>query len=717
MNLVKWLFVLFGLVILGKALYTMTIKKDYWIEVSKQRQHTNLELKPTRGNILACNGEVLASSIPEFLMYMDFGTWEKNPVRAAKDLHNRDSLFALSLDTICKGMAEIFTDIDTMRLKQHLLAGQKKRAHTWPLYTAAVLKPAAAAQRKNKRRNERVTYVQYREVKSLPFLKEATGVSGFFVDTIPMRKNPYGNLARRTVGKFDSCARYGLELSLDSFLAGKSGVYHTLKMHKHRIKVVDVPAIDGYDVMTTIDVDIQDICEKALGEQIKSLEAEEGVCIVLDVKNGDIKAMTSLSRNRNGSYSENSPLAVSNMYEPGSVFKPMSFLVAMNDGHLDLNRKVDVGRGVRDMYRAKMKDHNWKNGKGYGVISTAEIIKYSSNIGVSVIIDEAYKDDPARFVDGLYKIGIAEDLKIPIENYHKPKIRRPTKQNWSKTALPWMSIGYETQVPPISTVNFYAGIANNGKLFRPRLVKALLRDGEIVTEFPPEVLREQMASPKAVKMIQHCLYEVVHTGLGRKAGSRMFDVSGKTGTAQIWTRAGKSQEYLISFAGYFPSQQPQYACIVCIRKSGSASGGGMCGPVFKRVAESIMAKNVQSDFSSAIDTVNSHLPLVKAGDLAATSQALHTMNIQYQADFEETTSKTVWGNTNHTSSNIMLTEIADTAKTVPEVIGYGLRDAIYRLECIELKVKVYGTGTVSKQSLKPGSAYKAGDEIELTLKE
>lgn len=143
----------------------------------------------------------------------------------------------------------------------------------------------------------------------------------------------------------------------------------------------------------------------------------------------------------------------------------------------------------------------------------------------------------------------------------------------------------------------------------------------------------------------------------------------------------------------------------------------MCGPVFKRVAESIMAKNVQSDFSSAIDTVNSHLPLVKAGDLAATRQALHTMNIQHQADFDETTSETVWGNTNHTSSNIMLTEIADTAKAVPEVIGYGLRDAIYRLECLGLKVKVYGTGTVSKQSLKPGSAYKAGDEIELTLKE
>ncbi|MBQ2123277.1 MAG: transpeptidase family protein [Bacteroidaceae bacterium] len=716
-NLVKWLFVLLGLAILGKALYTMTIKQSYWVEVAKQRERINLELKPARGNILATNGEVLAASIPEFLMYLDFGTWEKDSARAAKDLYKRDSLFALSLDTICKGMAEIFPDVDSVRLKAHLLNGQKRRSHSWPLYTAAVLKPEAAALRKNKRRNERVTYVQFRDMKSLPFIKESIGVSGFFVDTIPMRKNPYGNLARRTIGKFDSCARYGLELSLDSFLAGKSGIYHTLKMHSHRVKVIDVPAIDGYDVMTTIDVDMQDICENALGEQIQSLNAEEGVCIVLDVKNGDIKAMTSLSKNRNGTYSENSPLAVSNMYEPGSVFKPISFLVAMNDGELDLNRKVDVGRGIRTMYRAQMRDHNWRSGLGYGVISTTDIIKFSSNIGVSVIIDEAYKDNPGRFVDGLYKVGIAEDLKIPIENYHKPNIRHPNKQNWSKTALPWMSIGYETQVPPISTVNFYAGIANNGKLFRPRLVKALLRDGQIVKEFPPEVLREQMASPEAVKMIQHCLYEVVHTGLGRKAGSSLFDVSGKTGTAQIWTRAGKSQEYLISFAGYFPSQQPQYACIVCIRKSGVASGGGMCGPVFKRVAESIMAKNVQSDFSSAIDTVNSHLPLVKAGDLAATRQALHTMNIQHSADFDETKDETIWGSVNQQTSSIMLKELVDTMKVIPNVVGYGLRDALFRLENLGLKVSINGSGSVKHQSLKPGSTFNDGALIELTLKE
>ena len=718
---IKWMFVVLGLAILGKAFYTMTVKSEYWREVAKQRERVNLELKPMRGNLLASNGEVLAASIPEFLMYMDFGTWEKDSARAAKDLKLRDSLFLQNLDSICLGMEEIFPDVDAENVRKHLLKGQERRSHSWPLYTAAVLKPEAAKKRKNKKRNQRVTYVQYKDMKSLPFLRRSTGISGFYVDTIPVRKNPFGALARRTVGRFDSCARYGLELSCDSLLAGKSGSYHTQKLMKHLVRVVDVPAIDGYDVMTTIDVDIQDICERVLRNQLEHLvktsngQTQEGVVIVLETATGDIKAMTSLSRNPDNSFSENQPLAVGNMYEPGSVFKPMSFLVAMDDGLMDLNSKVDVGRGLYPMYRRVMRDHNWRGGIGYGLINTEEIIKYSSNIGVSVIIDNAYKDDPARFVDGLYRLGIAEDLKIPLDHYHKPYIRRPTKANWSKTALPWMSIGYETQVPPISTVNFYAGVANNGKLFRPRLVKALLRDGKIVKEFPNEVLREQMASPEAIKMIQHCLYEVVHSGLGRRAGSKMFDVSGKTGTAQIWTRAGKSQEYLISFAGYFPSQKPRYACIVCIRKSGTASGGGMCGPVFSKVAESIMAKAHQSDFSSARDTINPFHPQVKAGDIEAGRQVLKQIGVTHQAHFNEYAAETVWGAPDSVAHTISLSPSEEPKDSIPNVMGYGLRDALYRLESAGMHVEVKGVGVVVKQSKKAGTTLTPGDTITLTL--
>ena len=334
---------------------------------------------------------------------------------------------------------------------------------------------------------------------------------------------------------------------------------------------------------------MQDICEKALSDKLTEIDANSGVCILMEVGTGDIKAMTSLRRMADGSYQEINADAVKNLYEPGSVFKPMSFLVGMDDGYIHMTDIVDVGCGIKEMYGRKMRDANWRSG-GSGVVTVPQILQKSLNVGVSTLIDRAYHDNPRKFVEGIYRIGVAEDLKIPIPGYAKPRIRMPKADgsNWSKTALPWMSIGYETQIPPITTVNFYNGIANNGKLLRPRLVKAILHNGEVVKEYPVVVLREHMAKAEAVKNIQDCLESVVSVGLGKKAGSPYFHVSGKTGTAQVWTKNGFASQYLVSFAGYFPSEKPLYSCIVCIQKGAPASGGGMCAPVFKRVAETVI---------------------------------------------------------------------------------------------------------------------------------
>lgn len=303
----------------------------------------------------------------------------------------------------------------------------------------------------------------------------------------------------------------------------------------------------------------------------------------MEVGTGDIKAMTSLRRMADGSYQEINADAVKNLYEPGSVFKPMSFLVGMDDGYIHMTDIVDVGCGIKEMYGRKMRDANWRSG-GSGVVTVPQILQKSLNVGVSTLIDRAYHDNPRKFVEGIYRIGVAEDLKIPIPGYAKPRIRMPKADgsNWSKTALPWMSIGYETQIPPITTVNFYNGIANNGKLLRPRLVKAILHNGEVVKEYPVVVLREHMAKAEAVKNIQDCLESVVSVGLGKKAGSPYFHVSGKTGTAQVWTKSGFASQYLVSFAGYFPSENrftrascaykkaPQLRAAACAHQCSSA---------------------------------------------------------------------------------------------------------------------------------------------------
>lgn len=696
------LLVLAGFAILAKAAYIMTVEKDYWMAVGERYVKENYPVPPTRGNILACDGEVLAASLPEYKLFMDYMSWEKDPQRRAKEQHQRDSLLTAKADSIAEGMHAIFPDIDPAAFKELLLEGRRKRSHHWPLY------------------GKRVSYIQYRQVKSLPVFRLSAGAGGFHTEEFKTRQNPFGRLAIRTIGdlyKGKDSARTGLELSFDSVLRGRPGVAHRQKVLNRYLTIIDKEPEDGCDVMTTLDVGMQDICEKALGDQLQKIGAISGVCILMEVATGDIKAMTSLRRMEDGSYAEVNADAVKNLYEPGSVFKPMSFLVGMDDGYIHMNDVVDVGSGVKEMYGRKMRDANWRSG-GSGLQTVPQILQKSLNVGVSTLIDRYYHNDPRKFVEGIYRIGVAEDLKIPIPGYARPRIRmpKPDGSNWSKTALPWMSIGYETQIPPITTINFYNGIANNGKLLRPRLVKAIMRGGEVVKEYPVVVLREHMAKPEAVRNIQECLQSVVSIGSGRLARSKMFNVSGKTGTAQIWTRHGFSAQYLVSFVGYFPSEKPLYSCIVCVQKNAPASGSIHSAPVFKRVAETIMAQRQSTDYSSARDTVHALMPVAGNGNINATAQVLSQLGINYQGGEAADGAEVVWGTCRTVGSQLTMSPVKDqAAHTVPDVHGYGLRDAVFRLEQEGLKVTARGVGKVSAQSLQPGYHFKPGQHILLTL--
>lgn len=690
------------LFVLGKAVLIMTVDKDFWMAVGKRFVKENYPVAPTRGNILASGGEVLAASLPEYKIFMDFMSWEKDGKRRKKDQRRRDSILTHAIDSIADGMHEIFADIDPADFKNHLLEGRKREGHHWLLYP------------------KRITYIQLCQVRKLPLFRLSANSGGFHTEDIHTRVNPYGKMATRTIGdlyKGKDSARTGIELTFDSILRGKPGISHRQKVLNHYLAIVDKPAEDGCDVMTTLDVGMQDICEKALGDQLKEIEAISGVCILMEVATGDIKAMTSLRRLEDGSYQEVNADAVKNLYEPGSVFKPMSFLVGMDDGYIHMTDKVDVGCGIKEMYGRKMRDANWRSG-GSGVQTVPQILQKSLNVGVSTLIDRYYHNNPRKFVEGIYRIGVAEDLKIPIPGYAKPRIRMPKADgsNWSKTALPWMSIGYETQIPPISTLNFYNGVANNGKMLRPRLVKAVLREGEIVREYPVEVLREQMARPEAIKNIQECLESVVAIGSGKKARSNMFRVSGKTGTAQIWTKNGFSAQYLVSFAGYFPSEKPLYSCIVCIQKTAPASGGTHSAPVFKRVAETVMAQRRSSDYTMARDTIYSRMPIVDNGNLNAAATVLDQLGISHSSPAGLDEENVTWGVCQTTGKELNLTKCAEQkGNGVPDVKGYGLRDALFRLEQAGLKVRAKGTGSVSKQSLPPGTPFKRGECIEILL--
>ncbi len=286
-------------------------------------------------------------------------------------------------------------------------------------------------------------------------------------------------------------ARQGLELAYDSILRGTSGLTNRRKILNKYMNIPVTLPIDGCDIVTTIDVNMQDLAERAVIDELKLIGGDLGVAILMEVKTGDIKAIVNMTRCADGEYREVKNNAVSDLREPGSVFKTASILVALDDGVVDTTYRVETGCGVWPMHGKEMKDHNWRRG-GYGNISLPRVLEVSSNIGVSRIIDEKYGSHPEKYIEGIYRTGIAADLKLPIKGYARPHIRMPQKDkyghwtNWSMTALPWMSIGYETQIPPISTVTFYNAIANDGIMMRPRFVKSIMKDGKVIAEIPPE---------------------------------------------------------------------------------------------------------------------------------------------------------------------------------------------------------------------------------------
>ena len=349
-------------------------------------------------------------------------------------------------------------------------------------------------------------------------------------------------------------------------------------------------------------------------------------------------------------------------------------------------------------------------------------MEVSSNIGVSSIIDNFYKSNPQKFIDGLRRMSIDQPLHLQIAGEGKPNIRGPKERYFAKTSLPWMSIGYETQLPPLNILTFYNAIANNGIMVRPRFVTHAIKDGEIVEEFPVEVINSKICSDRTLEQIQTILEKVVSEGLAKPAGSKQFHVSGKTGTAQVsqGTAGYKSgvRNHLVSFCGYFPSEKPKYSCIVSIQiNKGMPSGGTMAGSVFGKIAERVYAKNLRFDIRSAIDSTTNVIPPVKAGEMNEALQVLNSLKVPVQKQFSPRKGKEAWGHT-QASPNAVILQGKEEANSnvVPSVIGMGAKDAVYLLESKGLKVRLNGIGKVKSQSIPGGNHVVKGQTVTLTLR-
>ncbi len=617
-----------------------------------------------------------------------------------------------SLAGICPGLHELFPSRSKAEWRAHLLKGREKKSRHYRLNT------------------RRVTYTQLKAVKEIPLLGESSYRGGVIAEAVDIRKKPFGSLANVTIGNLhksetsgDRLIAYnGLELAFDSLLRGKPGMEHRRKVMNKYLSIHDVAPVDGCDIVSTIDVEIQDLAEKALRDKLEEINAETGVAIVMEVKTGDIRAMVNLDRLPGGGYAELTNHAISDMLEPGSVMKTASLMVALEDGYISMEDSVYVGRGDSLMHKKHMYDHNHRTGGYRRSLSLTEILMYSSNIGVSALIDRHYGVDRQRkqqFLDGLDRVGITQPLDIQLRGAATPYIRRLESKHWSATSLPWLSIGYESQVPPLNVLTFYNAIANNGKMVKPRFVTEVRKDGHVIERYPVEVLRKHICSKGTLQKIQYMLHEVVSRGLGKAAGSNHFDVSGKTGTAQVAMggeyRAGRM--YLVSFCGYFPSEAPRYSCMVAIRvRTSSPSGGTMSGAVFSRIAERIYAKELVWSIEEAKDTLHAPLPRVMNGELGAAKRVLDELHLPTVWGEQKRGGDWEWGRVESGEEVIELLPWQTATDKVPNVKGMGAKDAVYLLEQLGMRVALEGVGTVHSQSVPPGTTIRKGGYITLTLK-
>ncbi|GAB6010715.1 penicillin-binding protein [Viscerimonas tarda] len=700
------------------------VEGEMWRAIGeRERTIKDRVILPNRGNIYAADGRLLATSEPLYGVYVDF----------LSEGIKHDTLMKYVGD-LSAALARKFPDKTAAQYKKIFMDGwalsRKEFAEIEKAKSEKSGKKVKTKSRYIRIIKRDVNYPELKEIRTFPYFNKRSNQNGMIAEEKTVRKKPFGRLAGRTIGsiykEISMGGTSGIELKYDSILRGVPGTKSRQKIQRKWIDIVDVPAQDGLDIKTTIDVDIQDIVEKALYAKLAETEAESGCAVIMEVETGEIKAISNLDRISNGAYAEGNPNVFSYMSEPGSTFKTASIMVALEDGVVTPQDSFYVGVGAYAYeYNTKggkprsrtIFDHYWRQKKDRGYLTVAEGMYVSSNIVVAKTILKGYRNNPGKYVQRLYDLGITKklDWDVPLKGKEGTAVIRHPKDKanpWSATTLPWMSFGYETQIPPIYTLMFYNGIANNGLMIKPFITKSFLRDGKAVEEFETEVVNPSLCSDRTLKQIQDILVGVVNEGTAKVVDTDLFQIAGKTGTALIASNGGYSG-YFVSFCGYFPADKPKYTCFVGVRRpKGNPSGGGMPGMVFRNIAEEVYAHNMRlSPSKCSIDSALTKLPHVKNGQYSKLETVLKELNV----DFRLANTESEWVRTSTGDKSIELNKNTIAKDIVPDVTGMGARNALYLLEKSGLKVGLSGTGKVINQSIPAGNYLVKGSYIEVQL--
>lgn len=626
------------------------IDGDHYRAIAAQKTTKNIPIKANRGNIYASDGSLLATSVSRYDIRFDAVT-----VSGAN--------FEKLMPELARAMGDYFGKSSS--------------------YYQNILQTARSNERRYQILARDLNYTDYLAVKKMPLLNLGPYKGGLIVVQKPTRERPLGKIAERLVGHNTTAdtMKYtvGLEAAFDSFLRGQDGHRLKQKIAKGQWKPVsdenELEPRDGFDVVTTIDINIQDIAHHSLLSQLEYYEAEHGTVVVMEVGTGAVRALANLGRTAKGTYYEKLNYAVGESHEPGSTFKTIAFAAALEDRAIDTAQIVDTRLGSKAFYGRMITDT-----KGHGKISAARALEVSSNIGLASLIDEAYSQEPQRWLDYFKQWRLDTVLGLPISGEGRPEIPRPGDRKWSKNALPSMAYGYNLRMTPLQILTFYNALANDGTMVKPRFVDRIIGDNKVIHEYHPEVIHPKIMSDQTLAQVRDVLEHIVTRGTGRALYSEYFSIAGKTGTArtEYWMEDWEdNRRYISSFAGYFPADQPKYSCIVVIHKPSTKKGyygADVTGPVFKRIAQKIYTD------SPLRDTIQ--LPIQPLTEL-----------MNQQAELERV--------------------VAQAHKGVPDVRGWALMDAIAVLENLGLSVEVRGRGTIVKQSPQPGAAMGQTQKVTL----
>ncbi len=707
-------FFLLALLIVARILQLQIVQGEELRQKSEELMLKYITIEPNRGDIYATGGKrLLATSVPYYEIRMDLKS-------SAMDVR----VFQSGIDSLSLCLARLFHDKSQGAWKRDLTKAREngKRYHLI---------------------RRQVSYSQLQELKQFPIFRQGKYKGGLIYIQSNRRVRPHQLLAARTIGsltKSESGNIVGIEGAYEHYLSGVQGVRLMQKTAGNLwIPLQDANEVDpknGYDVVTTIDVDIQDVAENALLKQLTRHKAHHGCAVLMEVETGCIRAIANLTVNENGQYSESYNYAIAESTEPGSTFKLAALMAAVEDGHVQAGDTIDTETGSVRYYDKVIRDT--RKG-GYGRITVDRVFEVSSNVGMAKIIYDSYKGKEEAFVERLYRMHLNEPIGIEIRGEGEPLIRYPGDEYWSGISLPMMSHGYEIQMTPLQVLNLFNTVANNGRMVKPRMVESIQYYGKTIKEFNTEIIDPSICSRQTLDKMQAMLEGVVENGTATNLSNENFKIAGKTGTAQIANekygyRIDSKISYQASFAGYFPAENPKYSCIVVVNSPTSDVyyGNLVAGPVFREIANKIYATSIdlqkslneapkkvagttfseKSQVIPPLGRANPHdiIPYSKSGYKKDLEVVLRELNIPHSGEDTED-----WVITKKTDEHIHIDPLNIHDNLVPNVKEMGLSDAVYLLENAGLQVITRGRGKVREQSIPPGSRLVKGEKITLTM--